>query len=178
MRDEPIKTSGDAAEGTDVADVFWRVVGPLEPQSFLDVGTGTNGVVGLHYWDRLPGRRVALDICEVKEQPRGWEVVVADGREILSRFGEDAFDVVQACCVLEHLERADGEKFLADAARVARRAVLIFTPLGFQPSPAEERDPHNPYQKHLSGWTREELEARGFETVPWGDASILAWRVC
>jgi len=171
------KMSGDVIEGNDVADVFWRVAAPLSPESFLDVGTGANGVVGLHYWDRLRGRRAALDIFEVKAQPQGWEVVVGDGREILARFGEKSFDVVQACCFLEHLERADGERFLADAARVARRAVLIFTPLGFQPSPAEERDPHNPYQKHLSGWTREDLEARGFETSLWGEASILGWRV-
>jgi hypothetical protein len=161
----------------DVAEVFWRVAGPLKPKSFLDVGTGLNGVVGLHYWDRLPGRRVALDICEVKKLPREWETLIADGRDIGKLFGRHAFDVVQSCCCLEHLTKEDGVRFLRDATRVARRAVLIFTPLGFQPSPAADRDPHNQYQQHLSGWTCEELEARGFTAVLWGGVSILAWHV-
>jgi hypothetical protein len=162
---------------TDVADVFWRVAEPLKPRSFLDVGTGLNGVVGLHYWDRLPGRRVALDIFEVKKQPKGWETVIADGRDILQIFGNGSFDVVQACCVLEHMPRSDGDRFLEDAWKVARRAVLIFTPLGFQPSPAADRDPHNRYQEHLSGWTQEDLASRGFTTELWGGTSLIAWRL-
>lgn len=162
---------------TDVADVFWRVAEPLKPRSFLDVGTGLNGVVGLHYWDRLPGRRVALDIFEVKKQPKGWETVIADGRDVFNKFGADAFDIVQACCMLEHLVPQEADQFLVDAAKVARKAVLIFTPLGFQPSPAADRDPHNPYQKHLSGWTQEDLAARGFSTELWGGTSLIAWRL-
>jgi len=161
----------------DVAEVFWRIAAPLKPRSFLDVGTGANGVVGLHHWDRLEGRRVALDIFEVKPQPQDWEVIVADGRDIYKRFGGRAFDIVQACCFLEHLTPEDGARFLDAAIRVARRAVLLLTPLGFQPSPAADRDPHNPYQRHLSGWVHEDLEGRGFKTALWGDATLLAWHV-
>ena len=33
----------------DVADLLWDVIRDMEIKSIIDVGTGVNGVVGLHY---------------------------------------------------------------------------------------------------------------------------------
>ena len=36
----------------DVADVFWEVCKNMEIESFIDVGTGITGIVGMHYWEK------------------------------------------------------------------------------------------------------------------------------
>lgn len=168
----------------DVADLFWLVCEGLSPDSVIDVGTGRNGVVGLQYWDRLPGRKVAVDIHAIKALPEGWEPVLLDARDLLEKFGPKSFDVVQACDFIEHLPLEDD--ILTILEQLARKAVLIFTPLAEQdeipPSPAVETEPDNPYQRHLSGYRYEDLEARGYTTGrqieenAWRDVAIVAWK--
>jgi hypothetical protein len=73
-------------------------------------------------------------------------------------------DSVFALDVIEHLEKADGLRFLQQAERVARRQIVIFTPLGFFPQSYE--DPDKPdrwgmqggyWQTHRSGWLPEDF---------------------
>lgn len=166
----------------DVADLFWRAAESLSPRSILDVGTGLNGVVGLHHWDRLPDRKMAIDIHAIRGLPKDWKTKIMDARKILD-LGKRSFDVVQACDFIEHLPKEDGLQWLRDAEHVAKKIVLLFTPIGLVPSPAADRDLDNPYQRHLSGWTYEELEALGYQTGRaiednmWRSTAIVAWKV-
>lgn len=166
----------------DVCDMFELAVAGLATDSIVDVGTGINGVVGLHLWDRMRGQKIAIDICEVRQLPAGWDVQIMDARGLLAKMGEKSIDIVQCCDFIEHLTKADGHAFLADAERIARKAILLFTPIGFVESPAADRDSHNPYQRHLSGWTYEELEELGYQTGRdtvenmWRHTNIVAWK--
>jgi hypothetical protein len=72
---------------------------------------------------------------------------------------DKSVDSVFALDVIEHLDKSDGLTFLAEAERVARRQVVIFTPLGFYPQ--FYPDPTQPdrwgmhggqWQEHHSGW--------------------------
>jgi len=166
----------------DVADMFWRVAEPLSPRSVLDVGTGRAGVVGIHFWDRLPDRKMAIDIHAIRDLPRSWETRIMDARRLLE-LGERSFDVVQACDFIEHLSEPDARAWMRDAERVAAKAVLLFTPIGLVHSPSEDLEPDNPYQRHLSGWTYDDLEALGYQTARnvaenmWKDTAIVAWKI-
>lgn len=73
-------------------------------------------------------------------------------------------DCVYALDVIEHMEKEDGMAFLREAERVARRQIVIFTPLGFYPQTYD--DPSQPdrwgmdggfWQTHRSGWLPEDF---------------------
>lgn len=168
----------------DVCDIFWEVVKDMEIESFIDVGTGLTGVVGLHYWQRKNiKRKYAIDIYKIRDLPPDWTPIIMDARRMGERFPPKSIDVIQACDFIEHLTKEDGLKWLRDCELIARKAILIFTPIGFVPSPSAELHPENPYEKHLSGWTYEEFEQLGFQTAKnnpenmWRDMAIVAWKV-
>ena len=67
---------------------------------------------------------------------------------------------------IEHLTKGEGFDFLAQAERVARRQVVLFTPLGYFPQSYEDADEmdgwrmHGGYwQTHRSGWTPDDFPA-------------------
>jgi hypothetical protein len=73
-------------------------------------------------------------------------------------------DTIFALDFIEHLEKDDGRRFLAEAERVARQQIVIFTPLGFYPQ--SYTDSTRPdrwglqggyWQTHRSGWTVEDF---------------------
>jgi hypothetical protein len=73
-------------------------------------------------------------------------------------------DSVFALDVIEHLEKADGLAFLKEAERVARRQIMIYTPLGFYPqcyNDSIKRDRWGMdggyWQAHRSGWYVEDF---------------------
>jgi len=169
----------------DVADIFWEVCKDMEIESFIDVGTGLTGVVGLHYWQKKGiKRKYALDIFKIRDLPSGWEPIIMDARRMAESFPPKSIDIVQACDFIEHLTKEDGLKWLQDCEAIARKAILIFTPIGFVDNkPGENLYPDNPHQKHLSGWTYEEFEKLGFKTAKddpqnmWRKKAIIAWKI-
>ena len=77
---------------------------------------------------------------------------------------DNSVDTVFALDVIEHLEKADGLELLREAERVARRQIVIFTPLGFNPQSYEDDDRPDRWgmdggnwQTHRSGWLPEEF---------------------
>ena len=173
----------------DVADIFWEVIKDMEITSFMDIGTGANGVVGMHNLEikeRINKKKIkkyAIDIYIIKPLPKDWECIIMDARDISKKFGRKSIDVIQACDFIEHLEKKKGIKWLQDCEQIARKAILIFTPIGFVDSPATHLYPDNIYQKHKCGWTCEEFEELGFKTGQndseniWKDTNIIAWKV-
>jgi hypothetical protein len=80
-------------------------------------------------------------------------------------------DTVFALDFIEHLTKGEGFDFLAQAERVARRQVILYTPLGYFPQSYEAPDEtdrwgmHGGYwQTHRSGWTPEDFPA-GWEII-------------
>ena len=83
-------------------------------------------------------------------------------------FAPKSVDAVIVIEVLEHLEREDGEALLNQAARWARKRVIVTTPNGFLPQRALGG---NPRQRHRSGWTVDEMRRRGFRAY-----GLAGWR--
>jgi SAM-dependent methyltransferase len=75
-------------------------------------------------------------------------------------FRPESFEAVLALDVLEHLKKADGYRLIENMEKIARYAIVVFTPNGFVHQLEYDR---NPYQIHLSGWTLIELRRIGFQ---------------
>jgi SAM-dependent methyltransferase len=80
----------------------------------------------------------------------------------LYKFEPCAFDCVVALDVIEHLKKADGFRLLDNIERIAKKKIIVFTPNGFIPQRTYENDP---LQVHRSGWTSNEMRARGYRVI-------------
>lgn len=91
---------------------------------------------------------------------------------VLPLLPDASIDSVFALDVIEHLETAEARRLLDEMGRVARKQVVVFTPLGFYPQEYEPGDTDrwgmkgSAWQVHHSGW-----EPRDFP-----DWSIFACR--
>jgi hypothetical protein len=73
-------------------------------------------------------------------------------------------DSVFALDVIEHMEKEEGLQFLKEAERVARKQILVYTPLGFYPQSYEDKNKLDRWQMgggywqtHRSGWNPEDF---------------------
>jgi SAM-dependent methyltransferase len=78
-------------------------------------------------------------------------------------FPEKSFDAVILIELLEHLPQNAGCEMLSKAEKWARKRVIVSTPNGFFP---QNEYGGNPFQKHLSGWSLDEMKKRGYRC--WG----------
>jgi len=69
-----------------------------------------------------------------------------------------SFDVVLCREVIEHLDKKDGLILLNELARIARKQIIITTPIGWLKTHSEE----NSYQIHRSEWSPEEFQDRNY----------------
>ena len=105
------------------------LVADVAPESVLDIGCG-EGIVTRRIARSTSGRVAGLDV----ESPRlraAWEgagrrvdYVVGDAQAL--PFADDEFDLVSLVEMLQLVE--DPDRALAEAARVARRAVIVTVP--------------------------------------------------
>lgn len=77
-------------------------------------------------------------------------------------FRERSVDVVTMLQVVEHLPKDVASDLIAAAERVARRKVIITTPNGFV---RQEAYDDNPFQEHLSGWSIDDFQERGYKVL-------------
>ncbi len=88
----------------------------------------------------------------------GYVVWRGTAQDLMPEIGCRRFDSVFLLDVIEHMERADAVQVLAQAQRIARSQVVVFTPNGFM-----EQDSDNfglgadHWQTHRSGWTPEDF---------------------
>jgi hypothetical protein len=88
----------------------------------------------------------------------GWEQAV-------ELFPEKSVDTIFICDVIEHLEKEEGRRLLEKTVPIARKQVVIFTPLGFMPQHhTDGKDAWGldgaSWQEHKSGWEPEDFDER------------------
>jgi len=82
----------------------------------------------------------------------------------LKNFDDNSVDSIFMIDLIEHLEKEDGLKLIKEADRVARKQIVIFTPLGFYPMFYKKNDKDAwglngaNVQEHKSGWTPEDFD--------------------
>jgi len=85
------------------------------------------------------------------------DVVCCDVRYL--PFPPDSFDVVLCGEVVEHLERVDGLPLIKSMEAIARRQVIISTPVGQCEQDACDSNPH---QAHRSAWMPQDFRRLGY----------------
>lgn len=100
------------------------------------------------------------------------DYVIGDVKEM--PFKDKSFDVAVSIEVLEHLDKDDGLKMIKEMERVAKRKIILTTPNGFLATYGGPKD--NPREKHLSGWTYDELKKLGFKIYGLNGLKML-WTV-
>lgn len=74
-------------------------------------------------------------------------------------FPAQSFDAVILIEVIEHLPKEVGRELLKKAEKWAKKKIIVSTPNGFWPQRTRDK---NVLQKHLSGWSLEEMKKLGF----------------
>ena len=93
-------------------------------------------------------------------------VLAVEWSEAMSALPDKSVDAVIALDFIEHLSKLDGERFLLEAERLARRQIVLFTPLGFYPQGVLESHldrwglDGGEWQAHRSGWTPADFDDR------------------
>lgn len=133
----------------------------------LDVGSGHGS-----YHTALVDRARHVDMLDAhypalvdRKKRYGSKVTPRHGEALtlMSKMQDRSYDVVLGIDVVEHLEKADGLRLLAEMRRVGKRVVL-FVPEGNHPQAAHSG---NEWQAHRSTWWAPDLEAIGFMVERW-----------
>jgi len=131
--------------------------------SLLDVGCGA-GVESMLLAEKCSFRYVGLDIFRPylvqakKRLPKARaNFILCDIRYLPIR--DKTFDIALCMNVLEHLQREEGFKLIADLELVTRRQIIVWVPIGlFEPGALD----NNPWQAHRSAWSEDDLTRLGF----------------
>ncbi|MFC2067145.1 class I SAM-dependent methyltransferase [Chloroflexota bacterium] len=81
-----------------------------------------------------------------------------------------SIDVVLCLTVIEHLEKGEGEKLLREMGEIARKQVIVSTPVGKYKQGVLDG---NPYQEHRYIWGPDEFRKRGYKVRGVGIRGIL-----
>lgn len=87
----------------------------------------------------------------------GWE-------EVVSKFAEKSVDTIFILDVIEHLEKEEGKRLLKETEKIAKKQIVIFTPLGFVENKTADNGKDAwglngaEWQMHRSGWLPEDFD--------------------
>lgn len=90
-------------------------------------------------------------------------VLAQDIRKL--NFNKKSFDMAISNHVIEHLNKQDGFKLLKDMENMAKKKVIVITPMG-----EFEQDEYggNKYQKHKSSWYSQDFIKLGYRVIGQG----------
>lgn len=147
--------------GQDLLDAVQWMVTPAE--TVLDIGCGImpeTFVKPLRLHILADPDREYTQILRERygDNPR-YFILCGPGHEIVSQFLTRSVDSVFSMDVIEHMPKAMGKELIEDMERVARRQVVLFTPLGFLPQSSDVWGYHaHELQTHRSGWMPEDFD--------------------
>lgn len=136
--------------------------GKGEELKILDLGTEL-GHTGKRLRKAFPG--AIIDGVEVHKPtlekciPVYDSLILADALKFM-RATPSQWDVIIAAELIEHLPKVQGNELLDLIGRRSRLGIVT-SPIGFAPQGEIKGNPH---QRHVSGWTVEEMEHRGWDT--------------
>lgn len=131
-----------------------------EEDTLLDIGCGTKAISTATNAERI----TTLDAWKPFE-PDIWCDM---GRIDKLPCENESFDVILMLDVIEHLSKGHGFTILKDLKRIARKFIIVLTPLWWDPNLDCVMDPESPYyennfDKHKSLW--EAKDFIGFERI-------------
>lgn len=155
-----------------LSDPLPRVV-DKSARSVLDLGCGQGKPMAMiKFWRKIK-YAVGVDlykpyIKEAKEYGLHDKYIISDVRKL--EFKSKSFDLVLASHILEHLSKKDGWKLLEKMEKIAKKQVIVATPIGKQYQPMYD---DNILQEHQSCFFPEEFEKRGYKIIKYGMRWLL-----
>jgi len=143
---------------------LWLDIKKIEDVLMLDVGCGEGGPAAL-ISRQNKFKIVGLDIFKPsldKAKKLNTYSGLVLGNATHLPFKDNSIDVVAGIAVLEHLDKADGHKLLDELERVAKRMMIISSPIGKWEQEALDG---NPFQEHKYIWSLTELKEKGFQNI-------------
>lgn len=143
-------------------------------KTILDVGCGQGkSMQFIRMRKNNIQKSVGVDLFEpyiklAKELKTHDEFILQDVRKI--KFSPKSFDVVLSSHVIEHLTKKDALALLDKMEVIAKKRIIIATPIGETYHPAVDG---NILQLHQSSFTPEEFQKRGYKTINYGWAWLL-----
>jgi len=133
--------------------------------SLLDVGCGEQSPLfflknRVRHSVGVDGFQKSLEISRKKNIHDDY--LCCDILGIKNEFEKNSFNCVVALDVIEHLPKEKGFELVEQMEFISSDKVIIFTPNGFLPQ-AEHSD--NIMQKHISGWSVNEMKDLGYEVI-------------
>ncbi len=97
------------------------------------------------------------------EKSKQYVFIKAEWSEVINMFPPKSVDTVFLLDVIEHVEKEQGKRLLTVSETIARRQIVIFTPLGFVPQNSPDgKDAWGfdggKWQEHKSGWLPEDFD--------------------
>lgn len=149
-----------------------RLIDP-STKTLLDVACGPSWPMKLLRQRFKFDRVVGVDLYEpyieeAKKEKLHDEYVIHDVRDL--PFPDNSFDTVIALQIVEHLEKEEAWKMVADMERIAKKQVVIATPIGEMYHPDEDG---NELQLHHSHFFPKDFEEKGYKVIKYGRMSLL-----
>jgi ubiquinone/menaquinone biosynthesis C-methylase UbiE len=153
------------------AEPVCRLIDPTA-KSVLDVGCGPSWPMKLLRQKFQYQKVVGVDLYEpyiAKARAEGIhdEYIIGDVRKL--NLPDKSFDVVICLQVIEHLEKADALEMIKNLERIAKKQVILATPIGEMYHPDEDG---NELQLHKCFFVPEDLQALGYQTIKFGRKSL------
>lgn len=151
-------------------------------KTVVDIGCGTDSPIQA-VSDKV--KCVGIDIFrpsleESKKKGIHNKYIHLSAFDLKKKVPDRSFDCAFACEIIEHMTKKQGHELILNMARIAKKRIIIVTPNGYVPQQSYN---NNPWQKHKSGWSAEEMSKLGFRVVGlrgWkhlrGEMSYLKYR--
>lgn len=155
-----------------ILNSLWRSL-DKQSKSILDLGCGQGAPLKFINKDRL-FYTVGVDIfrpyLEKGKRERIHDgYVICDVRHL--PFKKRSFDIVLCLEVLEHMDKEEGKRLIDSIGEIARRQVIISTPVSARQQHKDLLQDGNPFQIHRAGWEPAELRQLGYKVR----GSTLRW---
>jgi len=138
-------------------DVVLDIGCGIRPQSFFHPKLHICCEPHLEYVQDLQGRfKGIFNVVIVQEE----------AQNLVRMMPDQSVDSIFLLDVVEHLEKESGRSLISECERIARRQIIVFTPLGFVPQEykAGEEDAWGfrggQWQAHKSGWTPNDFDSK------------------
>ena len=155
MKEEPL-----AAHNVLIDPWVFKLLPKKMSGYILDVGCGS-GLWGFHLRVRLPEADIiGIDIwrpylVKLKKMRIYDGLILADGAHCPIRTGSIRLGI--GIAILTHIKKEKAFYLLNELERACQH-IIVSAPLGFIEQNAKE----NPFQKHLSSWSLNDLKSRGY----------------
>jgi len=147
------------------SSLVWRRL-DHSSKSLLDAGCGPGRpgqIIKRHRKVFTVGTDIFLPYLQICHQNQTHDAVVQCNVKSMP-FKAKSFDAVLCKEVIEHLEKKEADELVMQLEQIARRQVIITTPVGRAPEKAEQRcaPDNNPFEQHRSVIKPDELRKLGY----------------